>query len=225
MMKKVFAYLRVSGKGQIAGDGFPRQLKSIEEYAASNQLRIVEVFQERGVTGTRETMDRPAWRDLMAKLHADGVRTVIIEKLDRLARDLMVQESVIADLRKYGFELISVHEPDLMASDPTRVLLRQMMGALAQYDKSQIVVRLRGARLRKRAQTGHCEGRKPFGYRDGEPQILERMRQLRAEGLAYGAIAEQMNAEGLPTRTRGRWHPQAVHRILKRNQTTRACPH
>ena len=58
-------------------------------------------------------------------------------------------------------------------------------------------------------------------YREGEPQILERMRQLRAEGLAYGAIAEQMNAEGSPTRTRGRWHPQAVHRILNRNQATK----
>lgn len=115
-------------------------------------------------------MDRPAWRELMAKLHGDGVRTVIVEKLDRLARDLMVQESVIADLRKYGFELISVHEPDLMASDPTRVLSRQMLGALAQYDKGQIVVRLRGARLRKKAQTGRCEGRKPHGFRDGEAE-------------------------------------------------------
>ena len=45
---------------------------------------------------------------------------VIIEKLDRLARDLMVQETIIADLRKHGFELVSVAEPDLMANDPTR---------------------------------------------------------------------------------------------------------
>jgi len=217
-MKKAFAYLRVSGKGQLAGDGFTRQLKSINQYAAANQLRIVEVFEERGVTGTRETMDRPAWRDLMTKLHADGVRTVLIEKLDRLARDLMVQESVIADLRKYGFELISVHAPALMDTEHTRVLLRQMLGALAQYDKSQIVVRLRAARLRKRAQTGRCEGRKPYGFREGEQQIIERMRLLRAEGLAYGIIAERMNAEGLPTRSRGRWHPQMVYQILQRDR-------
>jgi DNA invertase Pin-like site-specific DNA recombinase len=217
-MKKAFAYLRVSGKGQLAGDGFMRQLKSIKQYAAAHQLRVVEVFEERGVTGTRETMDRPAWRDLMTKLHADGVHTVIIEKLDRLARDLMVQESVISDLQKYGFELVSVHEPDLMASDATRVLLRQMLGALAQYDKSQIVVRLRAARLRKRAQTGRCEGRKPYGFREGEQRIIERMRELRADGLAYGVIAARMNAEGLPTRSRGRWHPQMVYQILQRDR-------
>lgn len=46
-------------------------------------------------------------------------------------RDLIVQESVIADLQKYGFELISVREPDLMATDPTRVLLRHLLGSLA----------------------------------------------------------------------------------------------
>jgi DNA invertase Pin-like site-specific DNA recombinase len=54
-------------------------------------------------------MDRPGWQELMAALHADGVRVVLIEKLDRLARDLMVQEAAIADLRKYGFELGSAH--------------------------------------------------------------------------------------------------------------------
>jgi hypothetical protein len=60
--------------------------------------------------------------------------------------------------------LVSVAEPDLMASDSTRVLMRQLLGAVAQYDKSQIVAKLRGARMRKRAQQGRCEGRKPFGF-------------------------------------------------------------
>jgi DNA invertase Pin-like site-specific DNA recombinase len=53
----------------------------------------------------------------MTALHANGVRTVIIEKLDRLACDLMVQETIIADLRKNGFELVSAAEPDLMANE------------------------------------------------------------------------------------------------------------
>ena len=40
--------------------------------------------------------------------HANGVKLILIEKLDRLARDLMIQETIIGDLRKYGFELVSV---------------------------------------------------------------------------------------------------------------------
>ncbi len=102
----------------------------------------------------------------MTALHADGVKAIIIEKLDRLARDLMVQEATIADLQKHGFTLISVAEPDLMATDPTRILMRQLMGAVAQYDKSQIVLKLRDARQRMKAATGRCEGRKPYGTRE-----------------------------------------------------------
>jgi hypothetical protein len=60
-----------------------------------------------------------------------------------------------------------------------------------------LVISLGAARLRKRAQAGWCEGRKPYGHREGEPVIVRRMRELRAKGLAYGAIAERMNQEEL----------------------------
>lgn len=213
-MVKAFAYLRVSGKGQISGDGFPRQLKAIKEYAAAHEITIARVFREEGVTGTKETMDREAFAEMMTALHSNGVRTIIIEKLDRLARDLMVQEATIADLQKHGFTLVSVAEPDLMASDPTRILMRQLMGAVAQYDKSQVVLKLRGARMRMRAKEGRCEGRKPFGFFDGEEAVIEHMNALRATGLGFDRIAAQLNAEGLKTRTGARWHGLVVNRIL-----------
>jgi DNA invertase Pin-like site-specific DNA recombinase len=213
-MTKAFGYLRVSGKGQVDGDGFPRQLQAINGYAAAHDIAIVKVFREKGVTGSKESMDRPAFAEMMTALHSNGVRTIIIEKLDRLARDLMVQEATIADLQKHGFTLVSVAEPDLMASDPTRILMRQLMGAVAQYDKSQIVLKLRGARMRMRAKEGRCEGRKPYGFFDGEEAVIERMKALRATGLGFDRIAAQLNAEGLKTRTGARWHGLVVNRIL-----------
>jgi|HubBroStandDraft_1064217.scaffolds.fasta_scaffold20363_3 DNA invertase Pin-like site-specific DNA recombinase len=213
-MVKAFAYLRVSGKGQVSGDGFPRQLKAIREYAAAHDITIARVFREEGVTGTKETMDREAFAEMMTALHSNGVRTIIIEKLDRLARDLMVQEATIADLQKHSFTLVSVAEPDLMASDPTRILMRQLMGAVAQYDKSQIVLKLRGARMRMRAKEGRCEGRKPYGFYDGEEAVIERMNALRATGLGFDRIAAQLNAEGAKTRAGARWHGLVVNRIL-----------
>jgi DNA invertase Pin-like site-specific DNA recombinase len=223
-MVKAFGYLRVSGKGQVDGDGFPRQLAAIKEYAKAHEFRIVQVFREKGVTGAKESMDRPAWSEMMTALHGDGVRTIIIEKLDRLARDLMVQEATIADLQKHGFTLISVAEPDLMATDPTRILMRQLMGAVAQYDKSQIVLKLRGARMRKRAKEGRCEGRKPFGYYEGEEAAIARIKTLRADGLGFDRIAERLNAEGVPTRTGRRWHGVVVNRILTGKSQTKAGP-
>ena len=213
-MTKAHAYLRVSGKAQIAGDGFTRQLKEVRDYALAHDFKIVNIFREEGVSGTVESMDRPAWRDLLTALHGNGIRTILIERLDRLARDLMQQETIIADLRRNGFTLISAKEPDLMATDPTRILMRQLLGAVAEYDKSMIVLKLKGARLRKKAKEGFCEGRKPFGFYAGEEAVLARLKALRAEGLGFDRIAAKLNEEGVATRTGQRWHGVVINRIL-----------
>jgi DNA invertase Pin-like site-specific DNA recombinase len=216
-MTKAFAYLRVSGKGQIEGDGFTRQLSAIKSYAAQHDIKIVKTFREEGVNGATELENRPALMELLEALAANGTKLVLIEKLDRLARDLMVQETIIGDLRKKGFELISVTEPDLLQRDPTRVLMRQVFGAIAQYEKAMIVAKLRGARDRVKAKQGRCEGRKPYGFFEGEVEILQRIRELRGEGLGYDRIAERLNREGFKARTGGRWHGLVVNRILSRS--------
>jgi DNA invertase Pin-like site-specific DNA recombinase len=214
-MTNAYAYLRVSGKGQLDGDGFTRQTQAIERYALANGISIVETFEEQGVSGTKELDDRPALQDLLAALKEGDVRVVIIEKLDRLARDLMVQETILGDLMKQGFVVISVCEPDLCSSDPSRVLVRQIFGAIAQYDRAMTVLKLRGARQRMKAKQGHCEGRKAFGARSGETQAIERMRELRAGGLAVDKIAARLNEEGIPSRTGRSWYGATVGRILR----------
>jgi DNA invertase Pin-like site-specific DNA recombinase len=213
-MTKAFSYLRVSGKGQVSGDGFPRQRAAIRAYAKANGYAIAREFADEGVSGAVETTNRPAFAEMVAVLHSNGVRTVIVEKLDRLARDLMVQEAALSYFQQQGFTLVSVAEPDLMASDPSRTAFRQMMGVFAQYDKSMIVLKLAGARMRKRAQTGRCEGRKPYGYFEGEAVVVDRMKALRASGLGYDRTAAKLNEEGLPTRTGKPWHGVVVNRIL-----------
>ena len=216
-MTKSFAYLRVSGKGQEAGDGYTRQLGSINHYAAANDIKVVRIFKERGVSGETELKDRPAFMEMLSALHANGVRLILIERLDRLARSLYVQESIVAELKRHGFDLISVEEPDLMKDDPGRVMFRQFQGAIAQCEKANIVLKLRGARQRMKARTGRCEGRKPYGAMDGEQATIARMKELRASGMAYDRIAATFNSEGVPTRTPGkRWHGFAVNQILKR---------
>jgi len=216
--KTAFAYLRVSGKGQVKGDGFPRQLAAIRQYAKANGIRIKKVFREEGVSGAKELANRPALSELMGALHSNGTRLVLVEKLDRLARDLMIQETIIGDLRKHGFELVSAAEPDLLKDDPTRKLMRQVFGAIAEYEKTMIVVKLRAARERKRARTGRCEGRKPFGFYPGENRTIERMRTLRRDGAGYQRIAEALDSEGLPTRKGSPWQPASVRRILLVNR-------
>jgi len=213
-MTKAFAYLRVSGKSQIAGDGFPRQLAAIRKYAEAHGVKIVRVFREEGVSGTKELENRPALLDLMTALHSNGTKLVMVEKLDRLARDLMIQETIIGDLRKSGFELISVAEPDLLQDDPSRKLMRQIFGAIAEYEKTMIVLKLRGARMRVKAKTGRCEGAKPYGAFPGEPEVITRLESMRAGGMGFDRIAATLNAEGIRPRRGERWHGLTVNKIL-----------
>ncbi len=213
-MQKAFAYLRVSGKGQIEGDGFTRQLSAIKVYAAKHNVKIMRVFREEGVSGTKELENRPALLDLMTALHSNGVKLVMVEKLDRLARDLMVQETIIGDLRKNGFDLVSVSEPDLLQDDPSRKLMRQIFGAISEYEKTMIVLKLRGARMRQKAKTGRCEGAKPYGTLPGEAAVVERMKALRAEGTGFDRIAAKLNEDGVKPRRGARWHGLTVNKIL-----------
>jgi len=217
-MKKAYAYLRVSGRGQIEGDGFKRQEIAIREFARAHDIKIAAVYREEGVSGTSELQGRKALLELLAQ-QANGVEFVLIEKLDRLARDLMVQENLIGDIQKRGFSLISVAEPDLLQNDPTRKLMRQMMGAIAEYEKMMIVLKLKGARERMKARNGKCEGRKRYGTKTGEAAVVERMKDLRSSGLSFARIAARLNSEGVSTRTNGTWwHGYAVNQILERHR-------
>jgi len=213
-----YAYLRVSGLGQVDGDGFTRQQEAITRHAAANAITVVKTFRDEGVSGTRELADRPALLDLLLAVEEGDVRIVMIERLDRLARDLMTQENILCDLRKKGITVVSVAEPDLCSDDPSRVLMRQIFGAIAQYDKAMIVAKLRGARQRKKARTGRCEGAKPFGHVEGDQTTIDRILRLRSEGLAVDKIALALNSEGLLSKTGGKWYGSSVRNVLLRSE-------
>lgn len=216
-MQKAFGYLRVSSKGQVEGDGLPRQELAIQDFAKKNDFKILKIFREEGVSGTTELESRPALQELMEALHSNGTKTVLVERLDRLARDLMVQESIIHDLQRNGFEIISVAEPDLCSNDPSRKLMRQIMGAFAEYEKTMIVAKLRGARQRVKAKTGKCEGRKPYGEHEGEKPVLYRILSLSLE-MSANAIATKLNDENVKTRSGGMWYGSNVVKILRSNK-------
>lgn len=214
-MEKAFAYLRVSGRGQVEGDGFTRQEIAIAEYAKAHSLKIIQSFREEGISGTSDLENRPALQNLMQALHSNGTKIVLVEKLDRLARDLMIQESILHDLRKNGFKLISVHEPDLCSDDPSRKLMRQIMGAFAEYEKTMIVLKLRGARVRQRAKLGKCEGRKKYGEHPGEREVLNRILAQIQDGVSANKIASILNIEGVKTRSGGQWYSSNILKIVR----------
>lgn len=239
MKVKAVSYIRVSGKGQIEGDGLERQRTAIARFAKAAKYDVVEEFCDAGVSGTKDLANRPGLAALLDRIESNGVRVVIVERADRLARDLMVSEVILDQLARAGTKRVGAKgatQPlgtavkvltsdgvDLSSAedDPTRTMIRQVLGAVAQFDKSVTVLKLRAARERLRRKGQRVEGRKPYGFRADERAVLEHMRTLRSrprgERLSYEAIAQQLNAEGKTTRYGKPWSRAGVFQVLTRS--------
>ena len=226
-MEKCFAYLRVSDPSQVKKDGFTRQEQAILKYAHTNKLQVVKVFREEGVSGTIE--NRPALAQLLVSLEKNnhGVHTVIIEKLDRLARDLMVQEAIVRDFQSKGFSLISAYEgPDLLQDDPTRKLVRQMFGGIAEYEKTMLVLKLQAARQRVKAEKGKCEGRKGYYESEAGRAVMRRIHALRrtpqtGRRRTLQKVADMLNSEGSRTMKGYLWTAYHVYQASKSKNKTK----
>lgn len=222
MKAPVYAYLRVSSAGQVERDGFDRQRDKINAWAKAHGHKVRFMFQEDGVSGTLDTAFRPALSSLFDRIAAlpdDEIKPiVVVEKADRLARDLIIGELILRQFREAGVQVIEAEGgSDLTTGNdnPTSTLIRQILGAVAQFEKSALVLKLRAARERKKKETGRCGGSYPFGHYQDEGDTLNQMRTLRAEGKSFREVALRLNELGFPSRSRQPWTHGAVAKILK----------
>src|SRR3984957_3965157 len=109
---------------------------------------------------------------MLERLLSNGARTIIVECPDRFARDLIVQLAGHDMLKAKGIALIAASAPPtfFLEDTPTAVLVRQVLGAIAQFEKAGVVTKLAAARKRKRVPTGKCEGRK--SHAETNPQAV-----------------------------------------------------
>jgi DNA invertase Pin-like site-specific DNA recombinase len=232
----VFSYLRVSGKSQVDGDGPERQQKAIEAFCKAHGLTVAGVFFEKGVSGTVEAMNRPQFASMLEAVETTRAKfggtpdpqpvvAIVVERMDRLARDLIVSELLLMECRKAGLAVYSADGNGLENlagddADPMRVFVRQVMAAAAQLDKSMLVKKLAVAKARKKALTGRCGGSWPYGEHPvsgaHERRIIEAMKAYRNQGLSLEAVTKQLNLGDLRTRSGGKWHKFSVARILHR---------
>ena len=225
-MSQAFAYLRVSTVGQVQGHGFDRQLDTIQAYAKEAGIEIVQVFKEEGISGTTDETQRPAFQELMAAVLGNGVRTIIVESMDRLARELRIQEALLVYLASKGVNLISARTAEnitqAVQADPLKKALVQVQGVFAELEKNQLVRRLKKGRDKTRQLTGRCEGRRPYGDSEEEQAVIRRIRAMRRrrrnglKGMTLQAIADRLNSEGILSKDGLQWRPVQIHRILTR---------
>src|SRR5262249_14566194 len=192
------AYLRTSSTTN-AGigndkDSDKRQRAAITSFARSAGYVIVEEFYDI-VSGADPIGERDGFKAMLDYIAGDGVRVILIESPDRFARDLAVQLAGHDYLRNLGVELVPTSAPDFFTTDtPTAVLVRQVLGAISQFEKANLVAKLKSARDRKKALTGKCGGRK--AHAELHPELVALVRQLRRKKPKSGQQSlRQISAE------------------------------
>lgn len=226
MATKAFGYVRVSGKGQVDGDGFARQEDAIRSFAKRQGYTIAGVYREEGVSGTTSAEDRPAFQEMVTAIIKNGVRVVIIEGMDRLAREYRIQEQLVIYLASKDITLFSARtDEDITAAlmgDPMKVALVQMQGVFAQLERGLLVKKLRQARDRAKAKDGKCEGRK--NTREVAPEVVALVQSLRRKRMSYRQIAEHLNGQGILTVTGREWTASNVQTMYDRSKAGGSRP-
>lgn len=225
---KAIAYLRISTMEQRRGYGLEAQEAAIRDYARRHDVRLVAVLRDEGVSGSNGLDARVGLAEALARLEAGEAEQLIVSRMDRLARDLVLAELTIARLRDRGVPVISVAEPDLdtESDDPTRTLVRQVLGAVAQFERALIRGRMAAGKAAKAAQGGYTGGRPGYGHaakdrelvvNPSEQRVVELVTTLRRKGESYRAIASALEAEGLRPRRAKTWQPAVVRSIALRS--------
>lgn len=223
---RAIGYIRVSTLEQVKeGYGLEAQEQAIREYCDRQGLELIRIFRDEGTSGASGEAVRPGLASILAALEDGEAEALVVKSLDRLARDLLLQETIIARLAKRGVSTVSVNGGDHSEDDAERVLFRQMMGAFSQYERALIKARLAAGKAVKRESGGYVGGRPPFGFRvedgmlvedEGEQHVLKMIRAYRREGLSLRGIANRLNEAGILTKSGLAWNTKSVHRVTKR---------
>ena len=159
--KAAIAYLRTSSATNVGTDkdSEKRQRDAIQSFAVRAGIQIVDWFYDAAGFGADPIDTRPGFRSALERVASNGVRTIVVETANRFARDLIVQETGYRLLREQGIELIAADSPGSFVDDtPTAALIRQVLGAVSQFEKAGLVAKLRGLGSGSAVNMGNARG-------------------------------------------------------------------
>lgn len=219
---RALGYVRVSTDKQAdRGISLEAQMERIRAMAIVQGVDLVDVIVDAGESAA--TLERPGLAQLLARVDAREVETVIVTKLDRLTRSVRDLGDLLERFARRHVSLVSVTESLDTGSAAGRLVLNIMVSVSA-WEREIIGERTAEALRHKRAR-GQRAGTVPFGFSvaaDGrtlvpeetEQQALAVMRECRAAGYTLRAIAQELNRQGLSTRRGTPWRHEYVYGLL-----------
>jgi len=227
---RVALYARVSTERQAQRGTIGSQLALLREHVSAAGHELIGEYVDDGHSGAR--LDRPGLDALRDAAEAGLLEAVWCLSPDRLARAYAYQVLVLDELARFGVTVHFTDAPDLTPDDPQAVLLTQVQGVIAEYEKAKIAERYRRGKL-FRARAGEITTWKaPYGYRriarstasgpahleiyEPEATVVRRIFTERASGTTIRQICRQLNAEGLASPTgRPTWGHSTIGRLLR----------
>lgn len=215
---KAVGYMRTSSAANVGQDkdSDKRQRAAIEAFAKAAGYEVVGWYYDAAVSGADPVTERAGFMDMLQRVATNGAKTIIVESPDRFARDLTVQLTGHDMLKDLGIDLVPASAPDFFTSDtPTAVLVRQVLGAIAEFEKASLVAKLAGARKRRRVEAGKCEGRKPLAETAPEAvNMARRLASVRKRKPSLRAIADQLAAAGFTNERGNTYNPKSIAAML-----------
>jgi site-specific DNA recombinase len=224
--KKAVGYVRVSTEEQRdSGLSLGAQREAIAAFAKSQGYELVEVVEDAAVSGASDPAQRPGFRRVLELAQAGAFGVLLVWKFDRLARHLAYAITATQTLREtYGVTLRSVTEP-IETESPMGQTIFSIFAGMAMMEREAITERTLMGRKAKAKAGGFAGGKAPYGYakdKEGglvvvpeEAAVVRKIFALRRQGLGTKAIAKQLNAEGIPTRSGKPWLFTTVKGILE----------
>jgi site-specific DNA recombinase len=222
---RLIGYIRVSTSEQSSeGCSLPMQRAKILAYAELNDLALVDVIEDAGISA-KNISGRPGFQRALEMILCGKADGLIVWKLDRAFRSTTDALAVAEKLNKQGKGLISICEK-LDTSSAIGEFFYSLMASLAQMERKLIGERTKAA-LQSMKANGERVGEVPFGFSlevDGkhlvenptEQEIIGRIRNLKALGYSFRQIAADLNRDGYRTKKGADWTHRQVSRIYGR---------
>lgn len=194
-------YIRVSTDDQTIS--LAAQQADIEQWCRQNGHRLLTVYgdEQSGANTARPGLNR-AKADL-----TDGM-LLVVARLDRLDRSVAGFARTAERARARGWRIVCLDMPDMDPTTPTGEVMIHIAAVFAQYERRLISERTKRALAEKRARGEHL-GRAV----DIHPSIVQRIREMRADGWSLRMIAERFELDRIPAPRGTKWHPSTIMRV------------
>jgi DNA invertase Pin-like site-specific DNA recombinase len=179
--KRAALYVRVSSEEQNTA----AQERALTEYVQRRGWKLQDIYRDHGVSGAKS--NRPRLNELLKACRRGLVDVVVVWKFDRFARSLKQLMSGLEMCRALGIDFVSVTE-SVDTSLPAGELVFQMIGAVAQFERSLIGERVRSGLSNARAK-GKLLGRPPLRALTAR-EIKDLRKQRRDKGSPYRELAK-----------------------------------